>query len=159
MEVRESSCVTCRGIWFPINWIVFFYPPIILTYWDLFLSNQTEGRIVAFLYNFIFQCYIWNIIAEPIFEASWIGLYNRSWYMNLIRAKMHVSGRMAGKGYKNRNRSHYWDSLKPRWKIWSANLNWCSGPNSNVYVCGEGRVGALPIPTSNSWTPAGYLRI
>lgn len=29
-----------------------------------FLSSQTEGGIVAFLYSFHFQCYVWNIIAN-----------------------------------------------------------------------------------------------
>lgn len=41
----------------------------------------------------------------------------------LDQRKMHVSGRMGGKAYKNRNESHYGDTIKPRGKIWSANHN------------------------------------
>ena len=86
-----------------------------------FISSQTEGRIVAFPCSFSLQCYVWNIIAEQIFEANWIGFYNRMWNMNLIKAKMYVCVRTGVEAHKNRNGSHYWDPLKPRGKIWSVN--------------------------------------
>lgn len=121
---RSQRKFMCHLLWdlTSYNWTVSIFIPLVL----IVLGSLTlfPARLKARLWLFLaasnsilrleYNCRgnIWS-------KLDWTD--SRMWNMNLIKAKMHICVKIGMEGHKNRSGSHYWDPLKPRWKIWSAN--------------------------------------